>query len=359
MTERVHNFSAGPAALPEEVLKQAAEEILDYRNTGMSVMEMSHRSPVYEEIIGEAESLLRELMNIPASYRVLFLQGGASLQFAMLPMNLLQGKRPAFVHTGTWTGKAISEAALFSEPVVIASSENSSFDHIPDIDVEALPDDAAYLHIVTNNTIYGTRYTEIPRSEGIPLVGDMSSNILSEEYRIDDFGVVFAGAQKNIGPAGLTIVVIHEDLLKRIPETVPSMLNYAVHASKGSMFNTPPTYGIYLAMLVFRWLKKKGGVAAMEAINKKKAALLYDTIDSLGLYRGTVRREFRSRMNVCFRLTDDALEEKFLSEAEKEGLVNLRGHRSVGGVRASIYNAVSMESVEALVSFMKEFEKRA
>ncbi len=354
--ERIYNFSAGPSVLPEEVLKKAASEMLVYGDSGMSVMEMSHRSAVYKGIIDEAEENFRRILNIPDNYKVLFLQGGASSQFAMIPMNLMVGsKKVDFIDTGAWTTKAIKEAKLFGEVNVLASSKDKNYSYIPDINSIKYSDDADYLHIVSNNTIYGTEYSELPKTK-LDIVADMSSNIMSKEINVSDYAVIFAGAQKNIGPAGVTIVIIREDLVGKAPESVPTMFNYATHVKAGSMFNTPPTYGIYMAGLVFKHILNLGGIKAIEEINKQKAAVLYDYLDNSDLFSGTVEKEFRSKMNVPFVTGNADIDAKFIAEAAKQGFVNLKGHRSVGGMRASIYNAMPVEGVKALVEFMKKFE---
>lgn len=354
---RVYNFSAGPACLPVEVLQKAQEQMLDYQGTGMSVMEMSHRSKAYEEIIGAAESNLRKLMNIPENYKVLFLQGGASLQFAMVPMNLLsKHKKAHYVNTGLWSKKAIKEAKRFGEVNVAASSEDQTFSYIPKLSADMFTPDADYVHITTNNTIYGTKFKEIPETNGIPLVTDMSSCILSEEVDVSKYGIIYAGAQKNIGPAGLTIVIIRDDLIGNVAE-IPTMLDYKTHADAGSMFNTPPTYAIYIAGLVFEWLLDLGGLGEIQKVNERKAAILYDYLDNSGFYKGTARREDRSLMNVPFVIGDPDMEKKFVAEAAAAGFVNLKGHRTVGGMRASIYNAMPVEGIEKLTAFMEAFKK--
>ena len=354
---RVYNFSAGPACLPVEVLQKAQEQMLDYQGTGMSVMEMSHRSKAYEEIIGAAESNLRKLMNIPENYKVLFLQGGASLQFAMVPMNLLsKHKKAHYVNTGLWSKKAIKEAKRFGEVNVAASSEDQTFSYIPKLSADMFTPDADYVHITTNNTIYGTKFKEIPETNGIPLVTDMSSCILSEEVDVSKYGIIYAGAQKNIGPAGLTIVIIRDDLIGNVAE-IPTMLDYKTHADAGSMFNTPPTYAIYIAGLVFEWLLDLGGLGEIQKVNERKAAILYDYLDNSGFYKGTARREDRSLMNVPFVIGDPEMEKKFVAEAAVAGFVNLKGHRTVGGMRASIYNAMPVEGIEKLTAFMEAFKK--
>ena len=355
--DRVYNFSAGPSALPLAVLEKAQKEFVNARNTGMSVMEMSHRSKMYLEIINEAEQLLRDLMNIPDNYKVLFLQGGASLQFSMVPLNLFRKfKKADFVNTGQWSKKAIQEAKRFGVANVLASSEDKMFTYIPDLNKEDFSSDADYFHITPNNTIYGTRFSNIPDTGDVPLVADMSSCILSEDYDVSKFGIIYAGAQKNIGPAGLVVVIIREDLIGHADESTPVMLDYKTHADKGSMYNTPPTYGIYIAMLVFEWLKKLGGIKAIEEYNIEKANILYDFLDNSKLFKGTVVKKDRSRMNVPFLLPTAELDKEFIAKAAESGLVNLGGHRSVGGMRASIYNAMPIEGVKKLVDFMKEFE---
>lgn len=354
---RVYNFSAGPAVLPESVLKKAASELVEYGNTGMSVMEMSHRSQAFQDIIDSAESCLRELMGISDDYHVLFLQGGGSMQFAMVPTNLFRNSRKCdIVNTGSWTKKAIKEARKLGTVNVVASSEDKTFTYIPKLDPATFTKDADYFYICSNNTIYGTRYTSFPETGNVPLVADMSSNILSQEVDVSKFGMIFAGAQKNIGPAGVTIVIIRKDLVGHAPENTLTMLNYRTHVDGKSMFNTPPTYGIYIAGLVFDWVKQQGGVKALEEINKKKAAILYDYLDSSSIFRGTVVKEDRSLMNVPFVTGSDELDAKFIKEAGANGLVNIKGHRSVGGMRASIYNAMPVEGVTKLVDFMKKFE---
>lgn len=357
--KRVYNFSAGPSVLPESVLKKAQEEMLCYEDAGMSVMEMSHRSKDYEEIIESAEQLLRELMNIPSNYKVLFLQGGASSQFAMVPLNLFRKSHKAdFVNTGRWSQKAIDEAKRYGKVRVVASSEKENFNHIPKLDSSQFDKDADYFYITTNNTIYGTRYTELPDTGDVPLVADMSSNILSEPYDVSKFGIIFAGAQKNMGPAGLTVVIVREDLIGHAMDITPTMFNYKTHADANSMFNTPPTYSIYIAKLVFEWLKEQGGLEGISKRNKKKAKLIYDYLDQSSIFKGTVEPKDRSLMNIPFVLPTEELNKAFIEGAAKRGLVNLKGHRSVGGMRASIYNAMPMEGVETLVDFMREFEEK-
>jgi len=356
--DRVYNFSAGPSALPVEVLERARDEMLNWHGSGMSVMEMSHRSKWYEEIIKKAEADLRELMNIPSNYKVLFLQGGAWTQFAMVPLNLMKKGKADFVNTGYWSKKAIGEARKYGKVNIVASSEDENFSYIPELNPDTFSMDADYFYITTNNTIYGTRYTKLPETGNVPLVADMSSNILSEVYDVTKFGLIFAGAQKNMGPAGVVVVIIREDLISDVQPEVPTMLQYKVHVENGSMFNTPPCYSIYICGLVFEWLKKLGGVPAMQKINEEKAKILYDFIDNSKLFKGTVRKEDRSLMNVTFVTGDKDLDAKFIKEAEANGLVNLKGHRSVGGMRASIYNAMPIEGVKKLVEFMKDFEAK-
>ena len=354
---RVYNFSAGPAILPEEVLKRAAEEMLEYGESGQSVMEMSHRSKEYQAIIDSVEAKLRELMAIPENYKVLFLQGGASSQFAMVPLNLMNGSGKAdFVITGQWANKAYQEASRYGECKIIASSKDKTFSYIPKLDKADFTPDADYFHICLNNTIYGTKFAELPDTGNVPLVADLSSCILSEPVDVSKFGLIYAGAQKNMGPAGLTVVIIREDLIGKARDITPTMFNYQIHADNGSMYNTPPTYGIYILGLVLDWIKEKGGLEAMAEINKKKAAILYDFLDSSKLFKSTVQGEDRSLMTVPFVTGDEEMDAKFVSEAKKAGFINLKGHRSVGGMRASIYNAMPVEGVEKLVEFMKAFE---
>ena len=354
---RVYNFSAGPSCLPEEVLQQAAAEMLDYKGTGMSVMEMSHRSKPYQAIIDETEALARELMGIPENYKVLFLQGGASLQFAMIPQNLMVNhKRAAFMNTGAWSDKAIKEAKKFGEALVAASSKESTFNYIPEI--PAIPENIDYFYICANNTIYGTKFNEFPQTGNVPLIADFSSCIMSEKVDVSKFGLIFAGAQKNLGPAGVCLVIIRDDLVGKAPESTPTMMNYQTHVDNGSMFNTPPTYGIYIMGLVFQWIKKNGGIEAMEKRNREKAALLYDFLDSSSMFKGTVVAKDRSLMNVPFVTGNEELDAAFIKEATAAGFVNLKGHRSVGGMRASIYNAMPLKGVQALVDFMKAFEAK-
>ncbi|MFZ5765516.1 MAG: 3-phosphoserine/phosphohydroxythreonine transaminase [Thermodesulfobacteriota bacterium] len=359
MPERIYNFSPGPATLPVEVLQQAAIDIVNYNNRGIGLIELSHRGKDFMAVAEEAEALVRELLNIQANYKVLFLQGGASTQFAMVPMNLLgPGKKGSYLNTGVWAKKAIKEANIVASAHVAYSSEPSKFDHVPvDSDYTVDPD-AEYLYFVSNNTIYGTQFHTMPKSDKM-LVCDMSSDIMSRPFAMEPFGLVFAGAQKNIGPAGATLVIVRDDLLDRVPETVPTMFRYKTHADNGSMFNTPPCFAIYIIGLVCKWLKKMGGMPAIEKINHEKAAILYDAIDASDFYRGHARKDSRSLMNVTFNLPTPELEKKFIEEAAKRGLDGLKGHRSIGGIRASIYNAFPKQGVIDLVAFMKEFEKSA
>ena len=354
---RVYNFSAGPAVLPEEVLQEAADEMLDYRGTGMSVMEMSHRSKAYDTIIKEAEADLRELMNIPDNYKVLFLQGGASQQFAMIPMNLMKNRVADYIVTGQWAKKAYQEASLYGKANKIASSEDKTFSYIPECSDLPISEDADYVYICENNTIYGTKFKTLPNTKGKPLVADVSSCFLSEPVDVTKYGVIYGGVQKNIGPAGVVIVIIREDLITEdvLPGT-PTMLRYKIHADADSLYNTPPAYGIYICGKVFKWLKKMGGLEAMKERNEKKAKILYDYLDESKLFKGTVRKEDRSLMNVPFITGNEELDAKFVKEAKEAGFENLKGHRTVGGMRASIYNAMPIEGVEKLVEFMKKFE---
>lgn len=357
--ERVYNFSAGPAVLPVEVLEQAQKELVSYGDSGMSVMEMSHRSKDYESIINKTESTLREIMNIPDNYKVLFLQGGASLQFSMIPLNLMtKNKKADFIDSGMWAAKAIQEAKKFGTVNVIASSKEDTYSYIPKYSDSDLDKDADYVYICSNNTIYGTKFNDLPETGDIPLVADMSSNILSEEIDVSKYGIIFAGAQKNMGPAGVTVVIIREDLIGNAANDIPVMLDYSTHAKAESMYNTPPTYTIYMLGLVFDWIKNQGGLKEMERKNKEKAALLYDCIDSSNMFKGTTAVEDRSIMNITFVTGNDELDALFVKEAKEAGLVNLKGHRSVGGMRASIYNAMPLEGVVALVEFIKKFEQK-
>lgn len=354
---RVYNFSAGPSVLPEAVLKKAAEEMLDYQGTGQSVMEMSHRSKPYEAIIKGAEALLRQIMGIPENYYVLFLQGGASSQFAMVPLNLMGEKKSCdFINTGVWSKKAIAEAKRYGTVRVVATSEDKNFSTLPDLTGVTFDKDAAYVHMTTNNTIFGTRFRTIPDTGAVPLVADMSSNILSEVVDVGRFGLIYAGAQKNVGPAGLTLVIIRKDLVGKAQAITPTMLNYQIHAENESLYNTPPCYSIYIAKLVFEWLLERGGIAAMQQVNEKKAAILYSFLDASKLFKGTVEPYYRSLMNVPFILPTEELNATFIKAATGAGFINLKGHRSVGGMRASIYNAMPVVGIENLVSFMKQFE---
>lgn len=354
---RIYNFSAGPAVLPEEVLKEAAAEMLDYQGTGMSVMEMSHRSKAYEKIIQDAESDLRALMNIPNNYKVLFLQGGASSQFAMIPQNLMKNKVADYIVTGQWAKKAYQEAALYGKANKIASSEDKTFSYIPDCSDLPISEDADYVYICENNTIYGTKFKTLPNTKGKPLVSDVSSCFLSEPVDITKYALMFGGVQKNIGPAGVVIAIIREDFITEdvLPGT-PTMFRYKIHADENSLYNTPPAYGIYICGKVFKWLKNLGGLEAIQKKNEEKAKILYDFLDESKLFKGTVRKEDRSLMNVPFITGNEELDAKFVKEAKAEGLENLKGHRSVGGMRASIYNAMPKEGVQKLVDFMKKFE---
>ena len=355
---RVYNFSAGPAVLPEEVLLEAAAEMLDYNGTGMSVMEMSHRSKAYQKIIDDAEADLRDLMNIPENYKVLFLQGGASQQFAMIPMNLMKNGVADYIITGQWAKKAYEEAKKYGKANAVASSADKTFSYIPDCSDLPISEDADYVYICENNTIYGTKFHTLPNTKGKLLVSDVSSCFLSEPVDVTKYGMIYGGVQKNIGPAGVVIAIIREDLITEdvLPGT-PTMLKYKIHADNGSMYNTPPAYGIYICGKVFKWLKKMGGLEAMQAHNQKKAKVLYDFLDSSKLFKGTVRKEDRSLMNVPFVTGSEELDAEFVKAAAAAGFVNLKGHRTVGGMRASIYNAMPIEGVEKLVAFMKEFEE--
>ncbi len=354
---RVYNFSAGPAILPEEVLKKAAAEMLEYGNSGQSVMEMSHRSKEYQAIIDSVEAKLRDLMNIPENYKVLFLQGGASSQFAMIPLNLMNKSGKAdFVLTGQWANKAYQEASRYGACNAVASSKDKTFSYIPELDKSKFDPEADYFHICYNNTIYGTRFNELPDTGNVPIIADMSSCILSEPVDVASYGMIYAGAQKNMGPAGLTVVIIREDLIGNAKDITPTMFNYQTHADNGSMYNTPPTYGIYILGLVLDWVAEKGGLAAMAEYNKAKAAILYNFLDESKLFKATVQGKDRSLMNVPFVTGNEELDAKFVAEAKKAGFINLKGHRSVGGMRASIYNAMPIEGVEKLVDFMRKFE---
>ena len=358
MPERIYNFSPGPATLPYEVLLQAAKDIVNYQDTGIGLIEMSHRSREFIKVVDDCEALLRELMSIPDNFKVLFLQGGASTQFAMVPMNFLgPGKKACYLNTGTWAKKAIKEAKLFGTVDVAYSSEDTNFDRVPSPGDYTISAETEYLYFVSNNTIFGTQFQQMPETEKV-MVCDMSSDILSRPIDVSRFGMIFAGAQKNMGPAGCTVVIIREDLLDRTPENIPTMFRYKTHADKGSMFNTPPCFAIYTIGLVLKWLKKTGGLAAIEKINREKAALLYKAIDNSNFYRGHAQVGSRSLMNITFNLPTPELETKFVQEATAASLDGLKGHRSVGGCRASIYNAFPLDGVEKLLSFMQEFEKK-
>lgn len=353
---RVYNFSAGPSMLPLPVLERASKELVEYGSSGQSVMEMSHRSREYGEIIAHCEALLRELMGIPDNYKVLFLQGGASLQFSMIPLNLMTTGKADYVATGQWAKKAIQEARRTGAVNVVASSEDKTYSYIPAIPKDKCDPEADYFYVCYNNTIYGTVFADVPDTGKVPLVADVSSCFLSRPMDVSRFGVMFAGAQKNFGPAGVTVVIIREDLVGHAKEGIPTMLDYKTHVDNGSMYNTPPTYTIYICGLVLEWIKAAGGLEAIYAANREKAKLLYDYLDGSRLFRGTVEPASRSLMNVPFVIGDADMEKKFIKEAEAAGLLNLKGHRSVGGMRASIYNAMPLEGVRALVDFMKKFE---
>lgn len=358
--ERVYNFSAGPAVLPEEVLKQAADEMLNYKGSGMSVMEMSHRSKTYQAIIDEAEADLRELLNIPSTYKVLFTQGGCSLHFASVPMNLMRNGVADYIITGQWAKKAFQEAQKYGTVNKIATSEDKVFSYIPDCSDLPISQKADYVYICENNTIYGTKFKKLPNTKGKPLVADVSSCFLSEPADITKYGVMYGGVQKNIGPSGVQILIIREDLISEKPalDCTPTMLNWKIQTDNGSLYNTPPTYGIYICGLVFKWIKKLGGLSKMKEFNEAKAKILYDFLDSSKLFRGTVVKEDRSLMNVPFVIGNEEMEAKFIKEATAEGLTSLKGHRTVGGMRASIYNAMPIEGVKKLVAFMKDFESK-
>ncbi len=356
---KIYNFSAGPACLPNAVLKQAEQELVFYADSGMSVMEMSHRSADYEQIHQKAKSELKELLAIPDNYHILFLQGGASMQFSMVPINLMTNLgRAYYIVTGEFAKKACQEAKKIGKVIVPASSEDQGFSYIPKTKREMFETPADYVHITQNNTIYGTRYTKLPDTNGLPIVTDMSSNILSEMIDIKEYGLIYAGAQKNIGPAGVTVVIVRDDLIGRAQKDTPSMLDYNIYAKNDSMYNTPPTYSIYIAGLVFSHLLKNGGLKAMQAYNEKKAAMLYDYLDGSALFKPTANKEDRSIMNVTFVTGDANLDSRFVNEAKAFGIVNIKGHRSVGGMRASIYNAMPMEGIERLIEFMKDFERK-
>lgn len=357
--KRVYNFSAGPSMLPEPVLKRAAEEMLDYGESGQSVMEMSHRSKIYDSIITGCEELLRKVMNIPSNYKVLFLQGGASSQFSMIPLNLMNGSGKAdFVITGQWAKKAYQEASRYGKCNVVASSADKTFTYIPELDPNKFDKEADYFHICYNNTIYGTKFVSLPDTGKVPLVADVSSCILSEPIDVSKFGLLFAGAQKNMGPAGLTVVIVREDLIGHARDITPTMFYYQIHADNKSLYNTPPCYSIYICKLVLEWLQELGGIEKMAEINREKAGLLYDYLDSSKLFRGTVEKEFRSLMNIPFITGNEETDKKFVKEAEAAGFINIKGHRTVGGMRASVYNAMPVQGVRDLVAFMKDFEAK-
>jgi len=360
MSKRAYNFNAGPAALPLEVLERAQAEFVNFHGTGMSIMEMSHRGAVYEGVHNEASSRLLQLLGNPQGYKVLFLQGGASTQFAMIPMNLLtEGKVGAYVKTGSWANKAIKEAKLIGETHVAASSEEDKYMSIPDLSNLQLPDNAAYLHLTSNETIEGTQFTQYPDTGSVPLIADMSSDILCRPFDLTQFGLVYAGAQKNLGPSGVTVVIAREELVSNSPKHLPSMLRYDIQADNNSLYNTPPSFSIYMVNEVLRWIEEQGGLQAVEQNNRKKADLLYNAIDnSGGFFRGCADLESRSLMNVTFRLANEELEKQFIKQSEQEGFVGLKGHRSVGGLRASIYNAVPYDSIKALVDFMNHFQQQ-
>ncbi|MDP2784133.1 MAG: 3-phosphoserine/phosphohydroxythreonine transaminase [Sulfurimicrobium sp.] len=357
--ERIYNFSAGPAMLPQEVLEQARDELLNWHGCGMSVMEMTHRGKDFSAIIAQAEADLRELLNVPANYKVLFLQGGATMQFAQIPLNLLAGRSADYLVTGAWSKKAFKEANKVGTARLVASTESSGFTRLPSAAELEYGPDAAYLHLCTNETVHGVEiHDPAAFRTSVPIIADMSSHILSRPVDISQYGLIYGGAQKNVGPAGLTLVIVREDLLGRAPANLPTMLDYSIQAENGSMLNTPPTYSIYVAGLVFQWLKKQGGLAAMEQTNIAKAKLLYQTIDASSLYHNPVDPACRSRMNVPFTLNKPELDESFIAEAKKQGIVSIKGHKMVGGMRASIYNAMPLQGVQALVAFMQDFEQK-
>lgn len=358
LAQRAYNFNAGPSALPLSVLEKAQAELVDFRGTGMSVMELSHRSAVYEEVHNQAISRLTELLSIPEDYEVLFLQGGASLQFSMVPMNLLKpGQKAGYIMTGSWSEKALSEAKLFGEPYQVASTKENQYRRIPGLDELQFNEADAYIHLTSNNTIYGTQWKHFPQTGGVPLIADMSSDILSKPFDVSQFGLVYAGAQKNLGPSGVTVVIIRKDLLENVNTNIPTMLKYGIHAKNNSLYNTPPTFGIYMLGEVLTWVKEIGGIHEMNKRNEEKAKLIYDAIDhSNGFYAGHAEMDSRSLMNITFRLKDEELEKRFLAEAKKEGFVGVNGHRSVGGCRASAYNAVPYETCKAFSEFMVHFQ---
>jgi phosphoserine aminotransferase len=358
---RVHNFNAGPAVLPVPVLEQVQRELLDYKGTGMSVMEMSHRTKVFQAIIDDAELRLRQLLGISDDYAVLFLQGGASLQFSMVPMNLMTADQSAdVILTGAWTQKAVKEIKRVGKVRIVASSEADHFTYIPKVSADQFDPNAAFVAITTNNTIFGTQYRDIPNTGNVPLVGDMSSDILCRPINVNQFGLIYAGAQKNVGPAGVTIVIIRKDLVERAPDSIATMLQYRTHVKEGSLYNTIPTFGVYIIGLVLKWIEDLGGLTAIAELNERKAAKLYKAIDDSGFYRSPVQKDSRSIMNVVYRIQDgnEALEKQFVSEAEAAGFIGIKGHRSVGGLRASIYNALPEKSVDALIQFMSDFQAK-
>lgn len=359
MTKRIHNFNAGPAALPLEVLQEAQAELLNFNNTGMSVLEISHRTKAYEEVNAEAEANLKELLGLGEDYRVLFLQGGASLQFAMIPLNFLPpGQTADYILSGSWSEKALKEAKLLGQTHVAATTAEENYRRVPDFSEIKLSSSPAYVHLTSNNTIFGTQWDRFPSFGNIPLIADMSSDILCRPFDASKFALIYAGAQKNLGPSGVTVVIIRKDLLENNPKTIPTMLRYETHAKNNSLYNTPPTFGVYMIHLVLRWLKAQGGLAAIEKRNREKAGLIYDAIDqSGGYYRGHAQKDSRSLMNITFRLPDEELEKLFATEAAKAGLNGLKGHRSVGGLRASVYNAVTREACQALCDFMQDFRR--
>ncbi|WP_432702784.1 3-phosphoserine/phosphohydroxythreonine transaminase [Lysinibacillus sphaericus] len=360
MTQRAYNFNAGPSALPLEVLENAQQQLVNFRNSGMSIMEMSHRSAIFDEVHNEAIALLKKLYAIPENYEVLFLQGGASLQFTMVPMNFLQAdKKASYVLSGSWSEKAFKEAKLFGTPVEAASTKENNYRNIPALSDIQFNEDDAYVHITSNNTIYGTQWKEFPETGNVPLVADMSSDILSKPVDVSKFGIIYAGAQKNLGPSGVTVVIIRKDLLEKANKEIPTMLKYTTHADGNSLYNTPPTFGIYMLGEVLKWVEAKGGVDAVAKLNEAKAQVIYDAIDnSNGFYKGHATPESRSLMNITFRVADEELEKQFLAEAKAAGFIGLNGHRSVGGCRASTYNAVPLETCEALRDFMVAFQQK-
>ncbi|MGE7949975.1 3-phosphoserine/phosphohydroxythreonine transaminase [Lysinibacillus sp. NPDC093688] len=360
MTQRAYNFNAGPSALPLEVLEKAQQQLVNFRDSGMSIMEMSHRSAIFDEVHNEAIALLKKLYAIPENYEVLFLQGGASLQFTMIPMNFLQADQKAsYVLSGSWSEKAIKEAKLFGTPVEAASTKENQYRNIPALGDIQFTEEDAYVHITSNNTIYGTQWKEFPETGNVPLIADMSSDILSKPVDVSKFGLIYAGAQKNLGPSGVTVVIIRKDLLEKANKNIPTILKYSTHADSNSLYNTPPTFGIYMLGEVLKWVESKGGVAEIEKHNELKAKVIYDAIDnSNGFYKGHATPESRSLMNITFRVADEELEKQFLAEAKAAGFVGLNGHRSVGGCRASTYNAVPLKACEALRDFMVEFQQK-